>query len=125
MALEYEHRPLIGRHSVSPCFHLRKKKNAHIKVYFLNSVADHLGLFLFYCCCCCSRQDRGYAIGRFVILWFISKTAKITRETDDRRTAHVIRRTQRSPRNEKLCYLPLSSATGSEKKQFEKSQLCG
>jgi len=38
-ALGYEQRPLIGRHSVSPCFHLRKKKNAHIKVfkYFLNS----------------------------------------------------------------------------------------
>ena len=32
MALEYEYRPLIGCQHASPCFHLRRKKNSHIKV---------------------------------------------------------------------------------------------
>jgi len=59
MALEYERRPLIGQQNASPCFHLRKKKNAHIKVKFMYSgiffhfighfLKVSLLLLLFYC----------------------------------------------------------------------------
>ena len=41
MALEYEHRPLIGCQNSSSFFHLNKKKNVHIKVCFMRSVIDY------------------------------------------------------------------------------------